>query len=61
MAELLYRLGRNAAHRSKTVVAAWFLVLVAVGAAFAVGGGTLATTMSIPGTPTEQVTERLQS
>ena len=61
MAELLYRLGRTASHRAKTVIAIWVAVLVAVGAAFAVAGGTLATTMSIPGTPTEQVTERLQS
>ena len=61
MAELLYRLGRFAARRARTVVAVWLIVLVAAGAAFAAFGGTLTTAVSIPGTPTEQVTDRLEA
>ena len=61
MAELLYRLGRAATQRARMVLIVWIAIFVAVGAAFAVGGGTLATTLSIPGTPTEQVTDQLKS
>ena len=60
MAEFLYRLGRAAARRARTVLAAWIAVLVLCGGAFALFGGTLATAFSIPDTPTTQVTERLQ-
>ena len=60
MAEFLYRLGRAAARRARTVLAAWIAVLVLAGVAFALFGGTLASTFSIPNTPTTQVTERLQ-
>ena len=60
MAEFLYRLGRAAARRARTVLAAWIAVLVLAGGAFALFGGTLATAFSIPDTPTTQVTERLQ-
>jgi len=59
MAELLYRLGRSAARHARAVVATWFAVLVAVGVAFVVAGGTLATAFSIPDTPTAEVTEML--
>ena len=61
MAELLYRLGRASARRARTVLAAWLAVLVLAGAAFAAFGGTLATSFSIPGTPTAEVTDRLQT
>ncbi|WP_454041686.1 MMPL family transporter [Cellulosimicrobium sp. Marseille-Q8652] len=61
MAEILYRLGRACARRARTVLAAWLAVLVLAGAAFAAFGGTLASSFSIPGTPTSEVTERLQS
>ena len=61
MAELLYRLGRAATQRARLVLIVWIAIFLAVGAAFAVGGGTLATTLSIPGTPTEQVTDQLKS
>ncbi|WP_336706794.1 MMPL family transporter [Oerskovia sp. USHLN155] len=61
MAEFLYRVGRWSARRAKTVIVAWLAVLVAAGVAFALGAGTLATTFSIPGTPTAEVTDRLQS
>lgn len=59
MAEFLYRVGRAAAGRARTVVAIWLALLAAAGAAFALFGGTLATTFSIPNTPTAQVTDRL--
>ena len=61
MAEFLYRVGRWSARRAKTVIVAWLAILVAAGVAFALGAGTLATTFSIPGTPTAEVTDRLQS
>lgn len=61
MAELLYRLGRTAARRVWAVLAAWAAVGVAVGIAFGVGAGTLSDSIDIPGTPTAEVTERLQS
>lgn len=61
MAEFLYRVGRWSARRAKTVVVAWLAILVVAGIAFALGAGTLATTFSIPGTPTAEVTDRLQS
>ena len=61
MAELLYRLGRLAARRARTVIAAWLGVLAVAGLAFALAGGTLANSFSIPGTPTAEVTERLQA
>ncbi|WP_353828169.1 MMPL family transporter [Agromyces sp. SYSU T0242] len=59
MAELLYRLGRFAARRSWTVIVGWLAVLALAGGAFAAFGGTLTTSMSIPGTETERVTDRL--
>ena len=61
MAELLYRLGRAAARRVWAVLAAWAAVAVAVGIAFGVGAGTLSDAIDIPGTPTAEVTERLQT
>ena len=57
MAEFLYRLGRAAAHRAKTVIAIWLALLLAAGASFALFGGELEDTFSIPGTPTDQVNE----
>ncbi|OCI33185.1 MMPL family transporter [Oerskovia enterophila] len=61
MAEFLYRVGRWSARRARTVVVSWLAILVVAGVAFALGAGTLATTFSIPGTPTAEVTDRLQS
>ena len=55
MAEFLYRLGRAAAHRAKTVIAIWIALLLAAGASFALFGGELEDSFSIPGTPTDQV------
>ena len=59
MAELLYRIGRFAAHRRLTVVATWIVILVIAAGAFLVWGGAPAGEISIPGTPTAQVTEKL--
>ncbi|MCB7135592.1 MMPL family transporter [Cellulosimicrobium marinum] len=59
MAELLYRLGRGAARHVRAVVAAWLALLVVAGVGFAVAGGTLTDSFSIPGTPTEEVTDRV--
>jgi len=60
MAELLYRLGRGAARRPFVVITAWLVVLVGAVVAWSVGAGTLAGGITIPGTPTAQVTERLE-
>jgi RND superfamily putative drug exporter len=60
MAELLYRLGRASARRAWLVVLCWTAVLGLTGGAFATWGGTLSSAISIPGTPTAAVTERLQ-
>ena len=60
MAEYLFRLGQAASRHAPRVIAAWFAVLLAAGIAFAVGAGTLTSTVSIPGTRTAQVTERLE-
>lgn len=61
MAELLYRLGRFCARRARTVIAAWLALLVLAGGAYVVAGGALASGFSIPGTPTAEVTERLEA
>ena len=59
MAELLYRIGGFATRRSRTVIVTWLAILAVAGVAFAFGGGHVADGLSIPGTPTAQVTERL--
>ena len=59
MAELLYRIGGFASRRSGIVIVAWVAILALAGVAFAIGGGQLGNGLSIPGTPTAQVTERL--
>ncbi|WP_258724133.1 MMPL family transporter [Cellulomonas sp. NS3] len=59
MAELLLRLGSWSARRARTVVAAWLVILAVAGGAYALLGGTLASSVSIPGTPTAEVTDRL--
>ncbi|MFC4904702.1 MMPL family transporter [Kocuria oceani] len=60
MAQFLYRLGRLAARRAWTVIAAWAAVLVIAGSAFAVAGGQLTTAITIPGTETQRLSDRLQ-
>ncbi|MGE0843113.1 MMPL family transporter [Pseudonocardia sp.] len=61
MAELLYRLGHLAARRPWRVVAAWATLLVAAVVAVLFTGVNLTGATSIPGTPTERVSERLQA
>ncbi|MCH7230580.1 MMPL family transporter [Glycomyces sp. L485] len=60
MAEFLYRVGRWCSRRAKSVIAAWVVVLAAAAGAFALFGGTLNNTVSIPGTETDRVTEQLR-
>ncbi|SDR91578.1 putative drug exporter of the RND superfamily [Paraoerskovia marina] len=59
MAELLYRLGRFAAHHVRVVIAAWVAILAVAGVGYSVGAGTLSDSFSIPGTPTQEVTDQL--
>ena len=59
MAELLYRIGRFAARRRLAVVATWIAILAVAFTAFTIGGSAPAGDISIPGTPTAQVTDRL--
>jgi putative drug exporter of the RND superfamily len=61
MAELLYRIGRLAARRRGTVVLVWLAILTAAAGAYVVAGGAPAGEITIPGTPTAQVTDRLQA
>lgn len=59
MAELLYRLGRFSSHRAWVVITSWIVALALAVGAFLAFGGTLTTSMSIPGTETEKVTQQL--
>src|SRR5690606_24554197 len=59
MAELLYRLGNHAARHARGVLVGWLVLLIVAAGAFVAFRGTLTTTFSIPGTPTEEVTDRL--
>ena len=59
MASLLSRLGAFSARRRWLVVASWIAALALAGGALLLGGGSLASGFSIPGTATAQVTERL--
>ena len=61
MAEFLFRLGQSASRWARLVIALWFVILLTAGLAFAVGAGTLTSTVSIPGTRTAQVTDQLQA
>lgn len=60
MAELLYRIGRSAAGHARWVLATWVLIVVAAGGAYLTWGGTLTNSVTIPGTPTQEVTDLLQ-
>ncbi len=59
MADLLYRIGRFASRRRLAVVATWIAVLAVAFTAFTIGGSAPAGDISIPGTPTAEVTDRL--
>ncbi|WP_125778145.1 MMPL family transporter [Antribacter gilvus] len=60
MAELLYRLGRAAARRAWLVIGSWVAVLAVVAGAYVAFGGTLGSAITIPDTPTQQVSDRLE-
>ncbi|GAA2727363.1 MMPL family transporter [Cellulomonas aerilata] len=60
MARLLYRLGRSSARHPGRVIGAWLVALLIAGAAFLGFGGALVSTVSIPGTATDRLTQRLQ-
>ncbi|OMH31288.1 MMPL family transporter [Tersicoccus sp. Bi-70] len=59
MAGLLYRLGRFCASRHWLVIISWILVLAISGGTFALFSGTISSAISIPGTATEKVQDRL--
>lgn len=59
MAEFLYKLGRACANRAKTVIAVWLALLLASSTAFFLFSGELEDSFSIPGTPTDEVNQRL--
>ncbi|MBO9556839.1 MMPL family transporter [Cellulomonas sp.] len=60
MAVLLRRLGLRCARAPWRVVAAWTVLLALAVAAYVAGAGTLSATFSLPGTPTQRVTEHLE-
>ncbi len=60
MAELLYRLGRFSARRAWLIIISWGAALLVVGLAFAFAGGTLSTAIDIPGTATQDTSDRLK-
>ena len=59
MAGLLHRLGRFSARRRWTVVIAWIVVLALGGGGYALFGGTISSSISIPGTATSRVVDEL--
>ncbi|MBN9605782.1 MAG: MMPL family transporter [Actinomycetales bacterium] len=64
MAELLYRLARLTsltARRALLTLGAWIAVLAVAVGAFLLAGGSLASTLSIPGTETDRVTKVLEN
>lgn len=59
MAELLYRIGRFAVTRRLTVVVTWLALLAVTAGTFVAFGTAPTAPISIPGTPTAVVTDRL--
>lgn len=59
MASLLARLGSFSARRAWLVIIGWIVILGAAGGSFALFGGSLAQSFSIPGTETQRVTDAL--
>ena len=59
MAELLYRLGKGAAHRAWLVITAWVVALGVAAVAFVVGYGGLSSSYDIPGTESGAVVDEL--
>lgn len=61
MSSLLYRLGSFCARRSRWVIAVWLVMLVALGASAVVWGGSLEDDFSIPGSPSQEGIDTLES
>jgi putative drug exporter of the RND superfamily len=61
MAGLLYRLGRFSARRHWLVIIAWIVIMAIAGGAYAAFHGTLSSSITIPGTKTQQVSDELSS
>ncbi|GAA4265284.1 MMPL family transporter [Frondihabitans peucedani] len=59
MAGLLYRLGRFSARRRWTVIIAWVVIIALAGVGFSLFKGPVSSSISIPGTATEKVTDEL--
>jgi len=59
MATLLSRLGLLAARRALGVVGSWLVILAIAVGAFFLSGGALASSLSIPGTPTAVINDQL--
>jgi RND superfamily putative drug exporter len=59
MASLLYRIGQFSARRAWVVIVAWVAILGLSGGAFALFGGALSSSISIPGTATQRVSDEL--
>ena len=59
MAKLLYRLGFASAKRPWVALVSWLVALGLAVGGFLTFGGTLSSTVTIPNTPTAQVTDRL--
>src|SRR5690625_7549510 len=60
MAKLLYRLGLSAAKRPVAVIFSWLVLLAIAAGSFLTFGGSLVSTVDVPGTPTAQTTDRPQ-
>lgn len=59
MAGLLYRLGRFSARRRWTVIIAWVVIIALAGVGYSLFKGSVSSSISIPGTATEKVTDEL--
>ena len=59
MAKLLSRLGLLAARRPLAVIGSWLVILAVAVGAFLISGGALASSLSIPGTPTAVINDKL--
>lgn len=60
MASFLYRLGKLAASKRWWFLGSWLVAFVAIGAAAALGMGTLSNTFTIPGTPTQITLDKMK-
>jgi RND superfamily putative drug exporter len=60
MSKFLYRLGHWCVRRRRTVLAAWFAVLLGVGVLSSTVGGPLSDQFSIPGTESQQAMDLLE-